>query len=77
MALTENQFEEAVGTIVSACQEDESFKNHMIASITGEPENLELTDSDLEAISGGGFGDWIKKKVVSIYRSYKTVSRYY
>jgi len=77
MALTENHFEEAVNTIVNACQEDENFKTHMMAAISGNQDNMELTDSDLEAISGGGFGSWIKNKVVSIYRSYQTVRRYY
>jgi len=53
MALTENQFEEAVVSIVKACQENEQFKTEILEAINGDAENMTLSDEQLDSVSGG------------------------
>jgi len=67
--------EEAVSSILEACQENEEFKNEMITSITGNKDNIELSDSELETVSGGGWGSRIAKKVVKYARQYYSSRR--
>lgn len=75
MALTENQFEEAVSTIVDACHENEQFKNDIIASINGSRDDVELSDDDLQNVSGGFRIPFIPKNVyIHIWKYYRTRS---
>lgn len=59
MALTENQFNEAVSSIVKACQENEQFKTEIMEAINGDTENMSLSDEQLDSVSGG----WIPRPI--------------